>query len=65
MSEERKNCPCEAVRMLEKQVEEQRTQLAKADTQFAVILTKLNLIMGILGTVGATLAGIIIKMILI
>lgn len=65
MPEEKKNCPCEAVRMLEKQVEEQRVQLAKADTQFAVILTKLNLIMGIVGTVGATLAGIIIKMILI
>lgn len=64
MADEKK-CPCEAVRMLEKQVEEQRTQLAKADTQFAVILTKLNLIMGILGTVGATLAGIIIKMILV
>ncbi len=62
MNEENKKCPCDTVRELEKQVDEQRSQLAKGETQFAVINTKLNLIMGVLGTVGAALVGIIVKM---
>ena len=49
-------------RELEKKVEEQKDKLAKGETQFAVINTKLNLIMGVLGTVGAALVGIIVKM---
>lgn len=57
-----KKCPCQTVLDLEKQVDEQRSQLAKGETQFAVINTKLNLIMGVLGTVGAALVGIILKM---
>lgn len=62
MNNEEKNCPCQTVKDLEKQVDEQRKQLAKGETQFAVINTKLNLIMGVLGTVGASLVGIIIKL---
>lgn len=62
MSEENKQCPCQTVKDLEKQVEEQRSQLAKGETQFAVINTKLNLIMGVLGTVGAALVGVVIKL---
>lgn len=61
-NEENKQCPCQTVKDLEKQVDEQRSQLAKGETQFAVINTKLNLIMGVLGTVGASLVGIIIKL---
>lgn len=61
-NEENKQCPCQTVKDLEKQVDEQRSQLAKGETQFAVINTKLNLIMGVLGTVGAALVGIIVKM---
>ena len=62
MNNEEKICPCQTVKDLEKQVDEQRSQLAKGETQFAVINTKLNLIMGVLGTVGAALVGIIVKM---
>ncbi|MGN0653739.1 MAG: hypothetical protein ACI4KD_02340 [Oscillospiraceae bacterium] len=62
MNNEEKVCPCQTVKDLEKQVDEQRSQLAKGETQFAVINTKLNLIMGVLGTVGASLVGIIIKL---
>ncbi len=62
MNEENKKCPCDTVRELEKKVEEQKDKLAKGETQFAVINTKLNLIMGVLGTVGAALVGIIVKM---
>lgn len=62
MNNEEKICPCQTVKDLEKQVDEQRSQLAKGETQFAVINTKLNLIMGVLGTVGASLVGIIIKL---
>ena len=61
-NEENKKCPCDTVRELEKKVEEQKDKLAKGETQFAVINTKLNLIMGVLGTVGAALVGIIVKM---
>lgn len=57
-----KKCPCQMVLDLEKKVEEQKDKLAKGETQFAVINTKLNLIMGVLGTVGAALVGIIVKM---
>lgn len=59
--EENKKCPCDAVIELEKKIEKQTADLYKGETQFAVINTKLNLIMGVLGTVGATLVGIIIK----
>ncbi len=62
MNNEEKTCPCQTVKDLEKQVDEQRSQLAKGETQFAVINTKLNLIMGVLGTVGAALVGIVIKL---
>ena len=63
MSEEKK-CPCDTVRDLEKKVEEQKDQLADGTTQFAVINTKLNLIMGVLGTIGAALVAVIVKMIM-
>ena len=62
MNEENKKCPCDTVRELEKKVEEQKDKLAKGEKQFAVINTKLNIIMGVLGTVGAALVGIIVKM---
>lgn len=64
MNEENKKCPCDTVRDLEKKVEEQKDQLADGTTQFAVINTKLNLIMGVLGTIGAALVAVIVKMIM-
>ena len=62
--ENEKKCPCETVIALERQVDDQRTQLAKGETQFAVINTKLNLIMGALGTVGAALVGVVVKLVI-
>ena len=58
-----KKCPCEAVAKLQEIVDEQQKQLSKGETQFAVINTKLNLIMGVLGTVGVALAGVVVKLI--
>ncbi|MBP3360310.1 MAG: hypothetical protein J6N52_05615 [Clostridia bacterium] len=57
-----KNCPCEAVKELKAIVERHEHQLTKGSVQFAVINTKLNIVLGVLGTVGAALCGVIIKM---
>lgn len=62
--EETKSCPCETVRELEKTVDRQRTQLAKGETQFAVINTKLNLIMWVLSAVGVAVIGVVVKLIM-
>lgn len=61
---EAKSCPCDTVRELEKIVDSQRTQLAKGETQFAVINTKLNLIMWVLSAVGVAVIGVVVKMII-
>ncbi len=58
-----KKCPCETVIKLRDKVEEQEKQLAKGETQFAVINTKLNLIMWVLATVGAAVIGVAIKLV--
>lgn len=61
--EENKKCPCQTVLELERQVDSQRTQLCKGETQFAVINTKLNLIMWVGATIAASVIGVIIKLI--
>lgn len=48
---------------LEAKVEEHDDMLSENKAQFATITTKLNMIMGILGTIGAGLAGIVLKLI--
>ncbi len=58
-----KSCPCEAMKDLQKKVDDQEKQLAKGETQFAVINTKLNLIMWVLATVGAAVIGVAIKLV--
>lgn len=58
-----KRCPCETVTKLQNKVDEQEKQLAKGETQFAVINTKLNLIMWVLATVGAAVIGVAIKLV--
>ena len=62
MSDEKK-CPCDTVLKLQEIVDEQRNQLAKGETQFAVINTKLNLIMWVLSAVGVAVIGVVVKMI--
>ena len=60
---EEKKCPCETVLKLQETVDNQRDQLAKGETQFAVINTKLNLIMWVLSAVGIAVIGVVVKMI--
>lgn len=57
-----KNCPCEAVKELQKIVKEQDRRLADGDKLFAVINTKLNMLMAILGTVGVAVVGVVVKL---
>lgn len=54
---------CDALKELEKRVDDHDDRLAKGDTNFAVVNVKLNLILGVLSAVGAALAGVIVKMI--
>ena len=69
--DERKDCPCEAVRHLAEIVEKQEERLEKHEkrlsdgtTNFAVINTKLNFMLAVLSTVGVAVAGVLVKMIL-
>ncbi|MCI9626540.1 MAG: hypothetical protein HFI90_07130 [Clostridia bacterium] len=56
-------CPCDAVIELQKIVAEHEHQLNDGRVQFAVINTKLNIVLGVITTVGVALCGVIIKMI--
>ena len=56
------NCPCEAVRELKSIVERHEEQLHRGATNFAVINTKLNILLSILAVVGSALSGVVIKM---
>lgn len=61
MSDEKK-CPCQDVINLQAQCKEQEQRLNDGNVQFAVINTKLNLIMAVMGTIGAALIGVVIKL---
>lgn len=54
---------CDALKELEKRVDDHDDRLAKVDTNFAVVNVKLNLIIGIMSAVGVALAGVVVKMI--
>ena len=54
---------CDALKELEKRVDDHDDRLAKGDTNFAVVNVKLNLILGVLSAVGAALAGVLLKMV--
>lgn len=60
---EKNDCPCEAVRELKKIVEQHDKRLDDGNVQFAVISTKLNIIMAVVGAVGVALAGSIVALI--
>lgn len=53
----------ERIDRLEKRIDEHDDILSENKAQFATISTKLNMIMAILGTIGAGLAGVIINMV--
>ena len=58
------NCTeLERIKKLEYKVEEHEEKLSENKAQFAVITTKLNMIMGILTSIGAGLVGIILNLI--
>lgn len=63
MPDNKNDCPCEAVRKLEKIVERHDRRLDEGNVQFAVISTKLNIIMAVVGAVGVALAGSIVALI--
>lgn len=65
------NCPCEAVEQLIQLVNQHEDRLDKHDERlergnvdFAVINTKLNIVMAVLGAVGVAMCGAIIALIL-
>lgn len=57
-------CPCEAVEKLQEIVERHEKRLADGTTQFAVINTKLNLVVGIMAAIGVAICGVLVKLIL-
>ena len=63
MPENKSDCPCEAVRKLEKIVERHDRRLDEGNVQFAVISTKLNIIMAVMSAVGVALAGAIVALV--
>lgn len=69
--ESTKACPCQAVRELEDVAQQHAIQLMKheerlgrGNVEFAVISTKLNIIMAVLGAVGIAVCGAIISIVL-
>lgn len=67
MNDDCRIVPCEQVKQLEKDfqefVNETEKRLAKGDTTFAVINTKLNWLIGILGCIGATCLTAVLKLV--
>ena len=60
--EKEKECPCEAVKHLQKIVDGHEKQLNRGDVQFAVINTKLNVVIGVMAAIGVAFCGVIVKM---
>ena len=71
MNEHEKKCPCEAVEHLTELVaqhsdrlEKHEKRLGDGNTNFAVINTKLNFMLGVLSTIGIAIVGVLVKYIL-
>ena len=67
MGENKKDCPCEAVEQLIQLVNQHEDRLDKHDARlergnvdFAVISTKLNIIMAVLAAIGVAVVGAVI-----
>ena len=67
MGDKRDNCPCEAVEQLIQLVNQHEDRLDKHDARlergnvdFAVISTKLNIIMAVLAAIGVAVVGAVI-----
>ena len=57
-----KQCPCEAVEELKELVEKHEKRLADGSVQFAVISTKLNIIMAVMGALGVAVCGAMVAL---
>lgn len=58
-----KNIPCDRLRELEKRVDVHDRRLGDGEVSFAVIKTKLNLILGILAAIGGCMIPIFLNMV--
>lgn len=64
---ENDKCPvgeCQSFKELEKIVQGHDKSLADGKVQFAVINTKLNIVMGIMASIGVALCGVVVKMVM-
>lgn len=59
-----KECPCAVVRELQETVEKQREKLIDCQINFSAINAKLNIVLGVLGVIGAAVCGVIVNMIM-
>lgn len=59
-----KECPCATVRELQETVEKQREKLIDCQINFSAINAKLNIVLSILGVIGAAVCGVIVNMIM-
>lgn len=59
-----KKCPCDTVIELQKTTKEQEKRLNDGNVQFAIIATKLNIMLAILGVIGTAVIGVVVKMII-
>jgi len=53
--------PCEPLKELQKEVEKHGLELAKGATNFAVINTKLNMIIAVMGVLGVAICSVMVK----
>lgn len=60
---DKKECPCQTVIDLQAKAEDQERRLWQGDTQFAVINTKLNILMAVLGAIGVSVVGVVVTLI--
>lgn len=59
-----KECPCATVKELQETVEKQREKLIDCQINFSAINAKLNIVLGVLGVIGAAVCGVIVNMIM-
>lgn len=60
-NEDIKKCPCDTVIRLQEKVDNHEDRLAKGDTKFAVLCTKLNILIAILAAIGVALLGVCVQ----
>lgn len=71
MEDKHNNCPCEAVQQLIELVNQHETRLDKHDERlergnvdFAVINTKLNIVMAVMAAIGVAICGAVVGLVL-